>query len=213
MTEHTTPPTEPEASTPAAAQEPGPSEEETRLQAVIADLQKEAQKHRKGKQEAKAQAAEQQTAHEAQLLANGEFKALAESQAAELDRLKAFETDASPRLAAAAADAAIRQEALDARIESMSPGDKALVASAGNLANQEALASRLLGIKPAANQVPGVLTGAAPSSGSIVDPKDANAMWALKQSDPAAYQKALANSHQPPQNTGSLGFLSRKANS
>lgn len=210
MTDTTTP-AEPTAehTNPAETAAPDPAAEVARLQELLTDSQKENKKHREGKAEAKAATAAQKAINDAQLLENGEFKALAESLQAEAEALRAYKAEVDPLLSAAKADQEARKVSLEQRISSLSEGDQSLVLGSGSLANQEALAQRLLGAKPVANQVPGTNTGSAGSSGVVVDSKDMAAMWALRQSDPVAYHKALAASNKPARNAGSLGFLSR----
>ena len=131
----------------------------------IAELERAANANaEQAKKYRQAKAAEKE-AKEAALVENGNFKALAESLQAERDSLKSQLGELGPLAAEFKADKEARSAALEQRISGLSDDDKALIQGAGNLANQEALASRLMGLKPTVTPNADTESGTKPPSG------------------------------------------------
>lgn len=142
MTEPTPPTEQPTNNTAAEvadlrAQLEAAQAEIARVQGVASDNAEQAKKYRQAK-------AETARAAEAAQRENGEYKQLAEQLTAERDDLRAKLEAAAPVVAAFEQDQKARAAALEAKIAGLSEADRALIAGAGSLATQEALAARFL---------------------------------------------------------------------
>jgi len=163
-----------------------PIEEYNRVQDVLASTQEEAKGYRKQRSEAKKQAEEQ-------ALANGEFKALAESRAETIADLQAQLAEASPKAKAYDADSATRTAALKSNIESLPPEQQAMVLGGKDLATQEQLAAHFLGVTPSTSVKPDTKAPTPPDdSAATIDPNDAAALLKLSNDDPEAFAKLMA---------------------
>jgi hypothetical protein len=114
----------------------------------IAELERVANKNAEEAKKYRKTLAEQKEAAQTAMAENGEYKKLAELLTAERDQLQAQLGQIAPLAAEFEADKKARTEALKGRISGLSDDDQALVMGAGSLATQEALAARLLGLKP-----------------------------------------------------------------
>lgn len=156
-----------------------------KLQSIANDLRASDEKHRKGKAEAKRAADER--AKE-----NHEYKALSESQAQELEELRAWKQQHAPIVESHKTDTDARKTNLEAKIQGLSDDQKALVMSGATLTAQENLAAHFLQATPTTSVKPDTpTTPTTQNSEDVVDPNDASALDELFKTNPTKYREVM----------------------